>query len=139
MSIYQVQELSWTPMRSGARYCAPACGRGCTYTEYEAAKAVADSIVAELGGAWLPRVEENLGWFGSAWTGGDYTEAVRLYPHGPGRGYWATFRTWSADGQTPTAALRGLIEKARGEVEALREALAVIEGAFVTQALAVSE
>lgn len=140
MSIYQVAELSWKPLRSDERYCAPACGRGCTFVEYESAKAIADAIVAELGGAWLPRVTENLGWFGSAWTGGDYSESVRVYPYDSGgKGYWATFLTWSADGETPTDALRGLIEKARGEVAALREALSVIEGSFVTQAVAVSE
>ena len=58
--------LSWDPVRKGTHFCAPACGRGCTYAEWCTATAAADKLCADLGAGWVPRVWENLGWYYSA-------------------------------------------------------------------------
>ena len=34
----------WTPIRNGLLYCAPACGAGCTYAEYQAAVNKAEAL-----------------------------------------------------------------------------------------------
>ncbi len=57
-----MKKLSWTPVRKGKTYCAPACGRGCTHKEYLEARAAAAKLCKLLGPAWKPRIWENLGW-----------------------------------------------------------------------------
>lgn len=61
--------LSWVPRRRGEIYCSPACGRGCTWAEYQAALAEAEKAVAVIkkrGRLSLVGVKvdvfENLGW-----------------------------------------------------------------------------
>lgn len=58
--------LSWTPIRKGKTYCAPACGNGCTHAEYmrvvKSAEKLAKKCGKEIGGKWKTRVHENLGW-----------------------------------------------------------------------------
>ncbi len=54
--------LSWTPIRHGDRYCAPACGYGCTYADYRAAVKAAAKLAHTMGPDWSPGVWENLGW-----------------------------------------------------------------------------
>lgn len=52
-------------VRRGDKFCAPWCGRGCTWAEYSRAVKKADALVKKLnaiGGKWKPRVWENLGW-----------------------------------------------------------------------------
>jgi hypothetical protein len=57
------RQLSWKPVRKGTIYCAPACGRGCTYVEYQQAKANAENLKRRLNGkGWKIEVYENLGW-----------------------------------------------------------------------------
>lgn len=55
--------LSWLPVREGVKYCAPACGRGCTWREFCAAKKAADILAKSLGPKWQAVVHENLGWY----------------------------------------------------------------------------
>jgi hypothetical protein len=56
---------SWVPVRRGEIYCAPACGRGCTWDEYREALKISERIAKQLPG-FKPRVMENLGWHASA-------------------------------------------------------------------------
>lgn len=56
----------WKAVRRGQRFCAPACGRGCTIHEYNAAKRNADAMVKALGQGWRAVLSENLGWFARA-------------------------------------------------------------------------
>lgn len=58
--------LSWKPKASGKVYCAPACGRGCTRAEYNAATRRVHALCKRLGRGWKPHVWENLGWHYSA-------------------------------------------------------------------------
>lgn len=53
---------SWKPVRRGDVFCAPACGRGCTIQEHDAAQAKGDALAKCLGAGWTVRVHENLGW-----------------------------------------------------------------------------
>jgi hypothetical protein len=57
--------LSWRPVRRGDIYCSPACGRGCTWKEYEEAWKLARHIAKQLPG-FKPCVHENLGWHARA-------------------------------------------------------------------------
>jgi hypothetical protein len=52
----------WKAIRRGAIYCAPACGGGCTWHEYELAVERADILCKHMGSGWTPRVWEKLGW-----------------------------------------------------------------------------
>jgi hypothetical protein len=61
------RELSWTPVRRGKIYCAPACGARCTWKEHEDAKSKAAKLARRLDRetgheGWRPRVWENFGW-----------------------------------------------------------------------------
>ena len=59
--------LSWEAVRNGDTYCAPACGAGCTWKEFQRvtklAKALAEKCNKEVGGEWETNIHENLGWF----------------------------------------------------------------------------
>ena len=56
--------LSWEPVRTGDKYCAPACGGGCTVKMYEAAKAQGAAMLKDLKDSkgWKVEIKENLGW-----------------------------------------------------------------------------
>ena len=61
--------LSRVPKRRGETYCSSACGRGCTYAEYERAQKGSKRLVAKLAKGdlkWEPCVWDNLGWHYSA-------------------------------------------------------------------------
>lgn len=54
---------NWAPKRHGAIYCSSACGGGCTWAAYRAAKKAAKDLCARMDtSGWEPRVHENLGW-----------------------------------------------------------------------------
>ena len=53
---------SWKPSRCGPIYCAPACGRKCTYIAFTRATKAAAKLVVRLGRGWKAKVFENLGW-----------------------------------------------------------------------------
>jgi hypothetical protein len=75
---------SWKPKANGHKYCAPACGRGCTRAEYDKAITNAAALVKRLKGkGWRPVVFENMGWHWRAISG-----PVQVYPSGDGK-FWA--------------------------------------------------
>lgn len=114
--------LSWKAVRKGARYCAPACGCGCTYTGYLAAQKSGAALAKRLGKGWRPRVHENCGWHFSAISP---CSAVEVHDHGS-NGYWANFQgaqQFHANANTPRAAVKKAL--ARGEA-ALKELTAQI-------------
>lgn len=115
------QPLSWDPVRQGARFCAPACGRGCTHAEWRAATAAADKLCADLGAGWVPDVWENLGWHYSA-----ISACGRWKVHGHSSGYTAFLGEagcsggrWAESGVTPQAAIRATWAAARQEIDKL--------------------
>lgn len=68
------KELSWKPrlglgQKGVQTYCAPACGRGCTFQEYIDATNAARKLSVRLGAGWKPVVWENMGWFYSVRRG----------------------------------------------------------------------
>lgn len=112
-----MKEPSWKPMRRGALYCAPACGRECTWDEYQLAQRKAEAFAKKLGSAWTSNVWENLGWHYRATVMGDgFTGAV--YNHGSATAprYWADFHVgevqFEAHGRTPRRAVEAAIAKA---------------------------
>lgn len=108
----------WKAVRKGAVYCAPACGRGCTWDEYQATVKAAATLVKTLNqmdvlAAWQLRVWENMGWHYSAEyysKPDDESPLLEVYPNierkmkGQKRvevvvGYWAALQTASSIGQ----------------------------------------
>lgn len=82
------QPRDWNPVADGERYCSPACGRGCTREEYDAARKGAQELREQLpGDAWKPVVWENLGWhYAARLTGADNTY-IEVHPE-PGGRFW---------------------------------------------------
>lgn len=80
-------DMTWVPVRKGEIYCAPACGRGCTWREYQAAQRSAKRMIKQLRNVptpfeqfddeWEAYVRENLGWFSSVSKG-----SISVYDHG---------------------------------------------------------
>lgn len=110
------KDLSWIPVRSGRRYCSPACGRGCTIEEHRDATRRALAIVKSLGLGWAGRVSENLGWHASAeYRGGATIVSFNNY-------YRKSFSAFVARGQfaataaTPRRALKLAVAAARASI-----------------------
>jgi hypothetical protein len=110
------RDLSWKPKRDGLLYCAPACGRGCTYAEYK--KAIRDGVAlaTELGPKWISRVWENMGWHFSASTPGVEVHGTR------NSGYTAFFvdSTFTSQAKYPRATVKCGLVQAREKLAALQ-------------------
>jgi len=113
--------LSWEPARDGDRFCAPACGRGCTHDEYKKAVNDAKALADQLGPDWSPEVWENGGWHYRAtspcgrWKvspsyGGAYTAFIG--ERGPGG-------IWVGNGKTPAKAIEKALEEAQDSIARL--------------------
>lgn len=124
--------LSWKPKRQGDRYCAPACGRGCTMKEYEEASVKGGALATRLGQGWTVRIWENLGWHYAVQSP---CQRIRIHPNI----YWKTRKVesytaflgernssggkWAEHGKTPEAAMRNVIRVAKADLDALSAAL----------------
>ena len=125
------RELSWKAKRVGNKYCAPACGRGCTYAEYKKAVKESERLANRLGKGWKPRVWENLGWHYSAVS---KSRHLKVYP-GMHKGYvvdyTAFFSTesssvggrWCVSGKTPKSAVKNVIDEAQREANTVTKAI----------------
>ena len=106
-----MKTLSWEPIRSGSTYCAPACGRGCTFKEHATAMIKAKRLAGRLGKGWSPFVHENLGWHYRA-----VREECAVHENGP-RHYWANLnfggRQFHATATTPKAAIKKALTEAK--------------------------
>jgi hypothetical protein len=71
--------LSNNPVRSGDKYCAPFCGRGCTWQEFERATKAAADLAAKCGPGFEPEVWENLGWHACAVKKGKEYGCISVY------------------------------------------------------------
>src|SRR4030042_5792890 len=61
-----MNNLNWKPVRTGNKYCSPACGGGCTWQAKQKAESEAKKLVTKLGPNWVSKVWENLGWWYAA-------------------------------------------------------------------------
>ena len=121
------KEKVWVPIRRGPIYCSPACGCGCQRDAFEKATRAARNLAEQLGGGWLPRVWENMGWH---W-------AVVLGPEGGayrlrgGVGGWSLMHgPHLVHGDTPRGAIFAMVDLLRDESKRLSaEARLLIEGA----------
>ncbi len=121
-------KLSWEPHLHGATYCSPACGRGCTLSEYKRAERRADRLTAAMTPAtgWEPRVWENLGWHFETKNG-------HLRVMASGVGYTAYLGSNHASGGTPPEAVISLYSKLMGEKAALdKQIMTVVQAAGIT-------
>lgn len=119
-------EPSWAAVRSGERYCAPACGLGCTFAEFEEAHRKANAWAEELGEGWVPVVHENLGWHWSVQRGPiKLQNEYRNYPSNR----WSTTGTgmFSGNGSTPHIALCDLRHQLEREIERMNKWLENID------------
>lgn len=105
---------SWNPVRKGAIYCAPACGRGCTHVEWQDATHKGKVLVDRLGKGWTAVISENLGWHFRAVKNDNQDWAV--HESGPRR-FWASLmfagHQFHADGTTPKGAVTNTLQKAK--------------------------
>lgn len=123
---------SWVPKRQGRRYCAPACGFGCTWAQYREATRRAEALARKLGDGWTTDVRENLGWF---WYVVSPCKRVSLAPLLAGKGFAAFVAgdvdplptpgigRWRGNGRTARAAIRAAVKRARAEAAAINRAL----------------
>jgi hypothetical protein len=128
--------LSNEPVRNGDIYCAPSCGRGCTWAEYQRAEAEARGLAAGLGPSWEPRVWENLGWHFDV----HIPASIRIAIHPGGirkervmgdgtrqvmERSWTAFlhHTWTGRGDTPQKALEAALVECHEEYTKLTSAM----------------
>lgn len=116
-------KLSWTPVRSGLRFCSPACGRGCLASENlsacKKAKQLAKRLTETIGGRWSTRVWENLGWHYSV---GNTDRHLEVCDNG---GSFSAFLQisgpWGGNhvehGSTPEAAIKNLLRTAKKQLK----------------------
>lgn len=114
------KELSWEPIETVSRYCAPACGRGCTVKEHDMTEAKAEVLARTLGPDWTPRVWENLGWHYKV-----ESPCGRLSVHPSTDTSFLAFLNepskiggrWSAHGDTPQEAMALAVKEAKKEYD----------------------
>lgn len=108
-------------MRRGRVYCSTACGKGCTFAEYQRAKQHGRALAKRLGKGWKPRIWENLGWHYTAKRG-----PIEVYPRI--KSYWANLilvgKQFTGEAREPELAVIRAIDKAKEVVAALTNALA---------------
>lgn len=112
-----MKKLSWKPKRRGNIYCAPACGRGCTYAEFVLAQTQGKRLAKRLGRGWEARIWENLGW---------HYEAVKnhvLRVHRCPGCYHAYFAGGVEEGKTPEEAIKRAMEAQRNRIKELQAVL----------------
>ncbi len=106
--------------------CAKWCGRGCTEEEYNDAVRRADQLVEHLGGMggrWVPRVMENMGWHSSV-VSASGTVKVNVHTYNGKSSYTAFVGSadtpggqWAEHGDTPKGAVAAVIAKAKVNVK----------------------
>jgi len=98
---------AWDAKRKGDRYCADACGHGCTWQQYQDALARAKKAAATLGPEWLPEASENMGWHSRIRCG---VVSISVPGSWGSSSYMASTdgRGILADGKTAKSALRKL-------------------------------
>jgi len=124
----------WQPIRDGDKYCAPACGAGCTYDQYEWAKQCGHALVAMLdSNNFKPRIWENLGWHYSATTKDDNHEEgdffIQVYDYNQERQvkYWVDIqvggRQYTGHFDCPNEGINSLMTQLMSDVMKMQLAL----------------
>lgn len=114
--------LSWEAKAGPrGRYCAPACGRGCTRVEHDRAQRAAAALCRRLGKPWTPRVWENLGWHYEAVVPG-----ATISPDHVGGFVAYVVQRYVEHGPTPQQALVNALRPALREARALLQVLEAI-------------
>ncbi len=125
--------LSWKAKRRGKLYCAPACGRGCTWAEHKRAKKRGEKLAKRLGEGWTYEVRENLGWHYEAVSPCGLLKVCEYRYSGKVTGYTAFLATqpgqtgglFTKHGDTPREAVENTVAVG---VEARDRLIAVLEG-----------
>ena len=113
-----LEDKRWTPVRSGPRYCSPACGGNCTHMAYLEAQVEAQQLLDDLGPptgggqAWEKRVHENLGWHASVRL--IVNNKVYASVHKGTQGYVCYIETnpqFLGSGKSPRAAVKHALDK----------------------------
>lgn len=130
----KLRELSWKPKRKGEIYCSPACGRGCTISEFKNAVQEATELCNVLGKHWKPHVWENMGWH---WCVQFKSGKLTVWDHG--RTYSALLTTGpfthcgdpeftdNKGFKDPKEAVRHVIKKAERKIKELESTIKAIE------------
>lgn len=133
---------SWKAHRHGNKYCSPACGRGCTWSEFQKATAAAISLAKRCGKDFKPFAYENLGWHYNAELTIPNTR-VTLKVYETGLEYWTLLGEfggemhYTARGskyKTPIAAIEAQLKIVRAHARDVNATLNAIEVAFASSA-----
>lgn len=135
VKVQDATDPRWRARRRGARFCAPACGRGCTVAEHRRAVELAHDVAVKLGKGWTGIVWENMGWH----TKVEHATGIEVRCYGP-REYSSTVEIGSdvvgnarhihqlhGRGSTPSAAVKALrakLDEVADRVSVLRAAVA---------------
>lgn len=128
----------WKARRTGDRYCSPACGRGCTWAEYQDALRKGRALAKRLGTGWRPRVWENVGWHYDART---LDGVMKVHENRSRDGFVISYTAfferkdlphtgdvvrgnWTARGGTPQEAVDAVLTIAEEEIATIQESLA---------------
>lgn len=124
----------WNPLRKGDIYCAPACGRDCTWDEFLEAHTEADKLVALLGPSWEKRVWENLGWFYEANLRGVNNCSLSLSrAHGPSMCIFnSAGGSFVSHKEDPRDAIREVFERAAAKHKTFSEELLMLKAGLPT-------
>lgn len=113
-------DTRWTPVLNGDKYCAPACGSGCTKAAYDLARANALTLATELGEGWEPNVWENMGWHYSAIHSGQMKIVVHRQRDGKYRCFFNAAKQFIGEADTPTEAFMNAVVEAQSFVDTLQ-------------------
>lgn len=121
-----MKRLTWKPIRSGAIYCAPACGCGCTWAAYQKALRDGAALTKQLGKGWETRVWENLGWHFESRFGNLRVHGNRARGRGSRYSYTAYFGRWAVSATAPRRAVLKLAREIETELAGLKEAVRAV-------------
>lgn len=116
-------DTRWTPVLNGDKYCAPACGCGCTKAEYDSALSNALKLATELGEGWEPNVWENGNWYYRAQRSlGANNMMAEVFSEREGgyRCYFNGVKQFIANGNTPEEAFMNAVVEAQSFVDTLQ-------------------
>lgn len=135
------RELSWTPVRRGTIYCAPACGAKCKVVEFDAAGIAAGKLVDHLNKEmkcddWEPYVHENLGWHYSVVNERLNLSVTESFYDGDKVGWYSAYvkSGWNVVGKGRSAmeAVNDLVSSVRGQFDKMKAMLETITGEEVS-------
>lgn len=125
----------WKAIRRGDHYCAPACGGGCTWTQYQHARLMGSVLATRLSETsglktWKAHVWENLGWH---WSAVSSCGRIKVHQHS-GASFTAFLGKpgspggqWAVHGSTPRQSVSRVVAQAQSQLSEIGATIAGLE------------